>query len=402
MPTQAALSWWHDARFGMFIHWGLYSLLARHEWTMYQESIPPEEYRGLADRFNPQHYNPEEWVALAEDSGMRYMILTSRHHEGFSLWDSQVSDFTAPKTAAKRDLLAEFVNACEKRGMRYGFYYSLLDWRYPAYFRGKARDPEGWAEFLDYVHAQVLELCTEYGDLSVLWYDGGWPYTPEDWNSTPLNAEVRRLHPDILINNRSMQPEDFDTPEQHVTPSPDRLWESCMTMNTTWGYSTIDREWKSPRQLIHYLVTAANGGGNYLLNVGPDPDGRIPFESVERLRAMGRWLDVYGESIYGSEPTADRLRISSAGRTHTKIGNTLYLHCWRWPGEEIVVGGVGGRILGARLLGSDAPVDVEQRGHRVWLRGLPAYAPDPIDTVIALEFDGPPQEHDRFGDEPGV
>ena len=302
MPTPAALSWWHDARFGMFIHWGLYALLARHEWTMYQESIPPEEYRGLADRFNPQHYNPEEWVALAQDAGMRYMILTSRHHEGFSLWDSKVSDFTAPKTAARRDLLAEFVNACEKRGMRYGFYYSLLDWRYPAYFRGKARDPEGWAEFLDYVHAQVLELCTNYGDLSVLWYDGGWPYTPEDWGSTPLNAEVRRLRPDILINNRSMQPEDFDTPEQHVTPSPDRLWESCMTMNTTWGYSTIDREWKSPRQLIHYLVTAANGGGNYLLNVGPDPDGRIPFESVERLRAMGRWLDVYGESIYGSEP----------------------------------------------------------------------------------------------------
>ena len=136
--------------------------------------------------------------------------------------------------------------------------------------------------------------------------------------------------------------------------------------------------------------------------MGPDPDGRIPFESVERLRAMGRWLDVYGESIYGSEPTADRLRISSAGRTHTKIGATLYLHCWRWPGEEIVVGGVGGRILGARLLGSDLPVAVEQRGHRVWLRGLPAYAPDPIDTVIALEFDGTPEEHDRFGDEPGV
>ena len=195
MPTSAALSWWHDARFGMFIHWGLYALLARHEWTMYQESIPPEEYGGLAERFDPQHYNPEEWVALAQDAGMRYMILTSRHHEGFSLWDSKVSDFTAPKTAARRDLLAEFVNACEKRGMRYGFYYSLLDWRYPAYFRGKARDPEGWAEFLAYVHAQVLELCTNYGDLSVLWYDGGWPYTPEDWDSTPLNAEVRRLPP---------------------------------------------------------------------------------------------------------------------------------------------------------------------------------------------------------------
>ena len=297
MPTPAALSWWHDARFGMFIHWGLYSLLARHEWTMYQESIPPEEYKVLADRFDPQHYNPEEWVALAQDAGMRYMILTSRHHEGFSLWDSQVSDFTAPKTAARRDLLAEFVDACEKRGMRYGFYYSLLDWRYPAYFRGKARDPDGWAEFLDYVHAQVLELCTGYGDLSVLWYDGGWPYTPEDWNSTPLNAEVRLLQPDILINNRSMQPEDFDTPEQHVTPSPDRLWESCMTMNTTWGYSTIDREWKSPRQLIHYLVTAANGGGNYLLNVGSRPRRSHPVRvrgaSARHGKLVGRLRRVH-------------------------------------------------------------------------------------------------------------
>jgi alpha-L-fucosidase len=398
MATEQAQRWFQQARFGMFIHWGLYALLERHEWTMYQEDIPAEEYRPLADRFDPQHYDPEEWVALAEDAGVRYLVLTSRHHEGFCLWDSKVSDFTTPKTAARRDLLAEFAAACQKRGMPYGFYYSLLDWRLPAYWKGPQRDPEGWAELREYVHAQVEELCTDYGELAVLWYDGGWPYTAEDWGSAELNARVRTWQPNILINDRSLLPEDFSTPEQHVTPAePGRLWESCMTMNTTWGYSTIDREWKTSRQLIHFLVTAAAGGGNYLLNVGPDPEGRIPFECVERLRAMGRWMDVYGESIYGSERVEPRpVRIGSVGRMHTVKGNTLYLHCWRWTGREAVLGGMSGTLQSARLLDGGVPVDFEQRGHRVWLRDLPQYAPDPVDTVIALEFDRPPVEHDRF------
>ena len=399
MATAAARAWFNQARFGMFIHWGLYALLARHEWTMYLESIPAAEYRGLADRFDPQAYHPEDWVALAQDAGIRYIILTSRHHEGFCLWDSKVSDFTAPKTAAKRDLLGEFVEACDKRGMRYGFYYSLLDWRLPAYWKGRRRDPVGWGELRDYVHAQVEELCTDYGDLSILWYDGAWPYTAEDWGSAALNARARELRPQIIINNRSALVEDYDTPEQHVTASESgRMWESCMTMNSTWGYSTIDREWKDTRQLVHYLVTAASGGGNYLLNVGPDADGRIPFEAVERLRGIGHWMTVNGESIYASEQIPPRtMRLGSVGRMHTRKGHTLYLHCWRWTGKEIVLGALDAPVRAARILGSDLPVEVEQQGYRVWLRGLPQYAPDPIDTVIALEFDESPREYDRFG-----
>ena len=400
MASPYALRWFNDARFGMFIHWGLYSVLARHEWTMYQEEIPAADYAHLADQFTASRYSPDDWVALAQDTGMRYMILTSRHHEGFSLWDSKVSDFTAPNSAAGRDVLGEFVAACQKRRMPYGFYFSLLDWRWPEYFRGPQADPEGWARFRAYVHAQVEELCTDYGELAVLWYDGGWPYTPEDWHSAELNARVRELQPNILINDRSLLPEDFDTPEQHVTASPPgRPWESCMTLNTTWGYSTIDHEWRTPRQLIHFLVTAAAGGGNYLLNVGPDAEGHIPFESVERLRAMGAWMRANSESIYGSERMPERImRVGSVGRHHTIKGTTLYLHCWRWPGQEMVLGNLDGTLLSARFLHDGTPIDFDQRQHRIWLRGLPAFAPDPIDTVIALDFDRRPGLRNRFGE----
>ena len=282
--------------------------------------------------------------------------------------------------------------------MKYGFYYSLLDWRFPGYWAGAKRDPKGWAELRDYVHAQVKELMTDYGNLSVLWYDGGWPHTADDWQSRDLNAWVRAKHPDILINNRSQIPEDLDTPEQHVTASePGRLWESCMTINETWGYSTIDREWKTARQLIHHLVTAASGGGNYLLNVGPDPDGRIPFEAVSGLRDVGTWMRDNHESIYESEyMNPGSMSVSSTGRKHTIKGNILYLHCWRWPGKEIVLGAISSKLKAARLLKADVPVEFEQQGHRIWLRGLPQSAPDPIDTVIALEFDEPPVEYDRF------
>jgi len=374
--------WFNQARFGMFIHWGVYS-------------IPAKEYEKLASNFNPKKYNPEEWVTLAQEAGMKYMVLTTRHHDGYSLFDSQVSDFTAPKTAAKRDLIAEYVEACRKKGMRTAFYYSLLDWRYQAYFDGPQKDPDGWAQFRDYVHTQVRELCTNYGKIDVMWYDGAWPWKPEDWRSAELNAMVRKFQPEILINNRSGLPEDFGTPEQKIEPSKEaeRMWETCMTMNDNWGYSAADQNWKSVKQLIMNLVRCARDGGNYLLNVGPKPDGTIPLPSVTRLKEIGKWMKVNGESIYGSERCS--LSGGMIGMTTAK-GRTAYLHVFRWPGREITIASVKNRALSAKLLATGEEVEVSQEGDRVFVKNLQTKPPDPYDTVMAVKLDGKPEALPSF------
>ena len=388
-PIEASAEWFKEARFGMFIHWGIYSIPARGEWVMYHERIPAEEYAPLAQRFKPEKFDADEWVALAKEAGMKYMVLTTRHHDGFCLFDSQVSDFTSVKTAAKRDLVAGYIDACRRAGMKIGFYYSLLDWRWPAYFAGPHDDPEGWAEFLAYVHAQVRELCTRYGKIDLLWYDGAWPYAAEAWQSAELNAMVRELQSGILINNRSRLPEDFDTPEQQIAPSePSRLWECCMTMNDHWGYTVADHNWKSTKQLIHNLVRCASGAGNYLLNVGPKPDGTIPLASVECLKEIGAWMEVNGESIYGSERCPFR---GGAVGLATAKGSRVYLHVLYWPGEEISIGGIKNRVECAYLLATGEKVGVLQKSDRLFLRGLPEDAPDRYDTVIVMELEGKPE-----------
>lgn len=389
------MRWWLDARYGMFIHWGLYAIPARGEWVMHQEHIPHEEYAPLATQFNPRRYDPDTWVRLAKEAGMRYMVLTSRHHDGFSLFDSAYSDFTAPKTAAGRDLLREFVEACHRGGMPIGFYYSLLDWRYPAYFRGPQKDAAGWATLVDYVHAQVRELCTNYGQLDILWYDGGWPYTAEDWRSEELNAMVRQLQPGIIINNRAQLPADFDTPEQHVAASaPGRPWEACMTLNGSWGYNEADTDWKSPRQVIETLVRCASGGGNLLLNIGPKADGTVPPESERILRQVGDWLKNNGASIYGTDRSPF---FSSTGMTTLK-GNTVFAHVLRWPGRQLTIPRILNQVRSVHMLHSGESVVFEQRGDRVMLDKLPARAPDALDTVIVLELDGAPRALDYFED----
>ena len=388
MPTetpnarQQRMKWWNDARFGMFIHWGVYSIPARGEWVMHVEKIPAEDYAPFAQQFNPRKYDPDEWVALAKAAGMRYIVLTSRHHDGYSLFDSKVSDFTAPKTAAGRDLIREYVRACHKAKMKVGFYYSLLDWRWPAYWAGPEKDPDGWRKLVEYVHAQVRELCTNYGKIDILWYDGAWPHSAEAWQSAKLNAMVRKLQPHIIINNRSQLPEDLDTPEQHITSSdPGRAWESCMTMNDHWGYCAGDDNWKSATQLIRNLVHCVSGGGNYLLNVGPKRDGTIPAESVKRLKEIGAWMKVNGESIYGCSRAP--FGGGTAGPTTAK-GNTVYLHVYYWPGEEICLPDVQPRITSARLLATGQRVKVVQEGNRLCLRSLPKAPPSPHSSVIAL------------------
>lgn len=415
--TAQAVKWWQKARFGIFVHWGLYSAHGRDVWSMYNEQTPTDEYRRLADRFVPQRYDPKEWAALAKEAGARYMVMCTRQHDGYSLFDSHVSDFTSVKCAAGRDLVGEYAEALHQAGLGVGFYYSMLDWRMPAYFRGPEKDPAGWAALREYVHTQMRELCTQYGKVNILWYDGAWPYDKVAWESDRLNAMVRELQPGILINDRSTHrraghlgsyvtassdpaelPGDFSTPEQSVPYSvdPTRPWESCMTMNDHWGYNPADKNWKHTKQLIRNLVRCASRNGNYLLNVGPDADGVIPPESVIRLRQMGRWLRANGESVYGTG-FSDIRNIGPVQTVTTVKDNTLYIHACHWPGTDMVLGNVSNRVLSARLVDGGTPIDFRQEGPRVFLTGLPQYAPDDYDTVIAIECDGAPCQLERFG-----
>ena len=382
------LAWFREAKFGMFIHWGLYALLGRAEWVMYLERIPRAEYARLAQLFRAERFDADEWALTAKEAGMRYMVLTSRHHDGFSLFDTKYSDFKSTNTPAGRDLVAEYVEACRRAGLKVGLYYSLLDWRWDAYWKGPKGDPEGWRVFLEYVHGQVEELCSNYGRIDVLWFDGNWPHGPEDWRAQELLDKVRRLQPHIIVNNRTGLPGDFDTPEQHVPwwAPPKRAWETCMTMNDSWGYFEGDRNWKTPRQIINTLVTIVSMGGNLLLNVGPRGDGSFPPEAVETLSHVGSWLKRNGESIYSA---SGALFTTTVGPVTAK-GNKAYVHALRWPGRRITVAGVGNKVLSARLLAEDKSVAFRQEGSRVFLENLPPCSPDPYDTVIELELDGAP------------
>src|SRR5580700_791236 len=263
------LEWWRDARFGMFIHWGLYSVYGRHEWVMENEGIPVAEYEQTAKRFKPEPNAARAWAKLAKKAGMKYMVMTTKHHEGFCHFDSKLTNYTSPKSGPGRDLVREFVDAARAEDMRVGFYYSLMDWHHPD---GAlcANDEGARRRFVDYIHGQVRELCTNYGKLDVLWYDVNWPLKPEGWEAAKLNAMVRKLQPGIILNNRTGLPEDFATPEQRIEAA-DHAWEACMTMNGSWGYQRADDDWKSPKTVARNLITCARDGGNYLLNIGPRP-----------------------------------------------------------------------------------------------------------------------------------
>lgn len=386
------MRWWHEARFGMFIHWGLYSVLGRHEWVMNRERIPVGEYEKLAEQFRPKPWPAKAWAKLAKEAGQKYMVMTTKHHEGFCLFHSELTDYCAPKRAAGRDLVAEYVQAARSEGLRVGFYYSLMDWHHPDGARC-AQDEGARRRFVDYIHGQVRELCSNYGKVDILWYDVAWPLTAEGWESAKMNAMVRSLQPEIIINDRSKLPEDFGTPEQHVTPEASgRAWEACMTINNSWGYSAGDREWKPLWLLLTYLQQAASGGGNFLLNIGPRGDGSVPAPSVKLLQQMGAWLRRNGESIYGEVQRPALEGMMNVGGSWTVKGNTAYLHVHAWPGACATLGGFRSKVLSARILGSRKKVKVRQEGERVFLTGLPPKAPEQPITVLALECDEVPRQ----------
>jgi len=378
--SQEFPAWFNESRFGLFIHWGLYSIHAEGEWAMFNEKIPVEEYAKLADQFCPKQFDPDLWMADAVAAGMRYAVLTTRHHDGFCLWDSQVSDFTSVKTVARRDFMADYVVACRRAGLKVGLYYSLLDWRMPAYFDGPVKNPEGWREFITYVHAQVRELCTNYGKVDVIWFDGCWPYDPESWKSEELIAMIRELQPGILINDRTGLPGDFDTPENAIIPS-DRAWESCQTMQTHWGYHRNDQVvgiW----EVLNKLCVCASKGGNLLLNVGPHADGHFPKACRDLLAEIGEWMKAHGEAIYGSVFVTGLYNYHLA----TQNSDTLYLH-FRW-GEGLHwpswgpywIHGMTRRVTDVWIPATGEKVPFRWEAGRVEIT-VPAAYPKPFGTV---------------------
>ncbi|HWY48508.1 MAG TPA: alpha-L-fucosidase [Bryobacteraceae bacterium] len=379
------MKWWHDARFGMFIHWGLYSVAGRHEWVMENEAIPVAEYEQLAKRFTPQPNAARAWAKLARQAGQKYMVMTTKHHEGFCLFDTKLTNYSAPKQACGRDLVKEYVEAARAEGLRVGFYYSLMDWHHPDGARC-AGDEAARRRFVDYIHGQVRELCTNYGKLDILWYDVNWPLKPEGWEAAQMNAMVRKLQPGIIINNRTGLAEDFATPEQRIEAA-DRAWEACMTMNGSWGYQRADDDWKSSKTVVRNLITCARDGGNYLLNIGPKPDGSIPEESVRILTAVGKWMEKNGNTIYTAEPCQVK---RSSYALFTRKGNTLYMHVHYWPGDDVAISGLKAQVKSARLHASGKAVKFDQDRFRTRFTGLPASAPDDPVTTIAIDCDSEP------------
>lgn len=405
----ARMKWWREARFGMFIHWGVYSVPAGTyhgkriggigEWIMNTAKIPCAEYQGYAKEFNPVKYDADAWVRLAKEAGMKYIVITSKHHDGFAMFDSKASDWNIVKrTPFGRDPLKELAAACKKHGIRLGFYYSQAqDWNHPgggAY--GGHWDPAQNGSYDDYLKnvavPQVKEILSNYGKISVLWWDTPVDMTPE--RAAPLIAALK-LQPGIIHNNRlgGGFNGDTETPEQTIpaTGFGGRDWETCMTMNDTWGYKSYDNDWKSTETLIRNLVDIASKGGNYLLNVGPTSEGLIPAPSVERLKQIGAWMKVNGPAIYAT--TASPFKKLPWGRCTKKLtpgGATLYLHVFDWPADgRLLVPGLKNPVSSARLLGHPGAIRTESIPEGVVLH-LSGPAPDPISSTIVLDVRGLP------------
>jgi alpha-L-fucosidase len=313
--------------------------------------------------------------------------MTTKHHEGFCLWDSRQTDYNAARRSPGRDLVREYVDAAREYGLKVGFYYSLMDWHHPDGARC-AKNEKARRRFVEFTRGCVRELMSSYGKIDILWYDVSWPLpTAEAWDSRNMNAMVRQLQPNIIINNRSKLPEDFGTPEEHFkAEGAGRDWEACMTFNRSWGWQpTPPEDWRSVREVLDLLRTCAAGGGNLLLNIGPKPDGSVPPEATERLRKVGRWLDKYGEVVYGKVDRVADMEWIATGNWSRK-GKTLYFWCSRWPGRQLAIGGLTTKLRRVRLLPDGKPLRFAQTDNRLVVKGLPASCPDNIAGVAVLEM----------------
>lgn len=394
-----------DARFGMFIHWGLYSIVGKDAWWMHEERISVAEYEKLAEQFNPLRFNADEWVSLAADAGQKYIVITSRHHDGFSMFDTALSDYKITHTPFHRDPLAELANACARRGdIRMGFYSSLLDWHHPAY---RFRDTTGlvWEDYVGFLHGQVRELCTNFGPLACLWFDGEWPRDPCDPSRDYFKAGgpfqydrlydmIHTLQPDaVVINNRHDRPlpgEDVqnfeqDLPGENINPVVSNFakisslpLEVCMTINDSWGIRFEDHNHKSASRLIHLLCRSSAAGANYLLNIGPTADGEVLPVQATRLRQMGAWLQKHGEAIYATHAG----KIQAEGCVSTSGQKGWYVIALEHPGDGIRLRNVPASADQAALLdGTSLPA---KKSGDQWLVEIPPEARDPIATVIKI------------------
>lgn len=410
--------WFLHDRFGMFIHWGLYAIPARGEWVRSFERLSNADYEPYFQQFDPKRYNPKEWAKIAKAAGQKYAVMTTKHHDGFCLFDSALTDYKATNTPAGRDLIREFVDAFRAEGIKVGFYYSIIDWYhddYPAYgdrhhpmrdneaFKNKKID---FDRYLHYMHGQVKELLTNYGHIDIMWFDFSYDeMTGEKWRASELIQMIRSLQPDILIDNRlggnimAAQPEvyagDFYSPEQIIPPGGivDELgrqvpWEACITLNNYWGYHAKDNDWKTPRQVIRALVECVSKNGNMLLNVGPDAEGEVPKGSQDILATVGEWMRRNGDSIYGCG--AADLPKPEWGR-YTQKGNKLYAHVFDRGIGPIYFQGLKGKVEHARLLadGSELKIEVPWMAEQysdvdggVFIQLQGGTLPDEIDTVI--------------------
>jgi alpha-L-fucosidase len=428
------MAWWREARFGMFIHWGVYAVPAGEwkgqriggigEWIMNRGKIPVSEYQEIAKQFNPVKYDPDAWVRMAKDAGMKYIVITSKHHDGFALFETKASKWNVvDATPYGKDLLKPLAEACRKYGIKLGFYYSQAqDWNNPGGSAARRPTREGWenpdsaridaytkahrghwdpaqetkpfARYIDDVAVpQVRELLTNYGDLAVLWWD-----TPTDMtdDAAAKLQSLLSLQPAIITNDRLKRPNfpgDHKTPEQRIPNLADldgTDWETCMTMNGTWGYKYYDHNYKTPQTLIRNLLDIASKGGNFLLNVGPTAEGEFPPESVDILAKMGQWMKVNGEAVYGTK--ASPWGLFTWGRCTSKItpkGTSLYFSVFEWPADgKLVIPGFNNKLVSVKLLANGTKLKASVSKAKVLTVSLPSAAPDPIATVIKVDVKG--------------
>jgi alpha-L-fucosidase len=390
---EARMKWWTEARFGLFIHWGLYALPARHEWVKNREKITDEAYQKYFDHFNPDLYNPAEWARAARNAGMKYFVVTAKHHEGFCLWDSKSTDYKAPKTPAGKDLIRPLVDAMRAEGLRVGFYYSLLDWHHPDYtvdlyhpmrdnkdFVDKAKGRD-FSKYVDYLFNQVRELLTGFGRIDALFLDYSFP-GPEgkgrnDWHSEKLIKMIRELQPGIIVNDRLDLLDvpggwDFRTPEQFmprewVQADGRRVpWETCQTFSGSWGYYRDESTWKSVRQLVGMLIETVSKGGNLLLNVGPTGRGTFDKRATDRLQGIGEWMKFNGRSIYGCTQAPEEFRApQNCLLTYNPETKRLYVHVLEWPMGVLNLDGFAGRVSYAQLLHDASEVGFTEKGAEI-------------------------------------
>ena len=417
----ARMQWWREARFGLFIHWGLYAVPAGEwdgkteygEWIRTSARIPLSTYDRFVGQFNPTSFDASAWVRMAKDAGMKYIVITSKHHDGFCLFDSKETDFDVMSTPFRRDIMKELSEACRKEGLTMCWYHSIMDWHHPDYLPRreweKDRPTQGadFDRYVGYMKGQLRELLTNYGEIGVLWFDGEWESTWNTARGKDLYEYVRGLQPQIIVNNRvgaarsgmeglTKEGEfggDFGTPEQQIpaTGLPGVDWETCMTMNDHWGYNRADQNWKSSKELVRMLADIASKGGNFLLNVGPTAEGLFPQASVERLAVMGRWMKANGDAIHGTSASPFRsLPWGRCTQRATPEGATLYLHVFDWPPDgKLRVPGLFNQVRGAYLLAdaSRTPLTAVRQEDAVVV-SLPPAAPDSLNSVVVLELKG--------------